>query len=142
MAWVIWLVIGAALIVAEMFTLTFYLLWLGIGALVAALFAWIFPDWLLVQAVAGSVTALALTVLTKPLARRVRASRGYKDAIDDLVGKQGLVTEDIHVGKMGIVKVGSESWSATSTEPLVKGEPVIVVHRGNAVLQVEKWGRL
>jgi membrane protein implicated in regulation of membrane protease activity len=86
--------------------------------------------------------AIALTVFSKPLTKRIRLSRGFKDAIDDLVGKQGLVTEDIADGKLGIVKIGNETWSASSTETLRKGEQVIVVHRGNAVVQVEKWGMM
>ena len=39
--WLIWLVVSGIFIIAEVLTLTFYLLLAGAGALVAALFAWL-----------------------------------------------------------------------------------------------------
>lgn len=140
MSWIFWLVIGGGLIVAEMVTLTFYLLWLGIGALMACLTSLIFPDALLLQVIVGCAAALILTFFTKPLTRKVRNSKGFRDAVDDLVGKQGLVVEEIGVHSMGVVKVGSETWSAKANLPLAVGEQVIVIHRGSAILEVEKWG--
>ena len=137
--WLIWLIIGGILIVAEMLTLTFYLLWFGIGALVAALIALLLPDMFALQAIAASVTIAVLTIFTKPLTRRFRKGKGYQDAVDALVGKQGVVVEDIVPGKHGIVKVGGDTWSAVSNELLQKGETVIVVSRGSAVLEVQKW---
>lgn len=138
--WAIWLIAAGLLLIAEMLTLTFYLLWLGIGAVVAAAVALLFPGGFIVQALAGGVAALLLTVFTKPLTRRIRETRGYRDAIDELVGKPGIVLEDIAHGKPGIVRVGSETWSAVSQEPLLKDQKVRVIRRGTTVLEVEKWG--
>jgi membrane protein implicated in regulation of membrane protease activity len=138
--WLIWLIAAGALIVIEMLTLTFYLLWLGIGTLAAAVVAIAAPEAILLQVIVGSVVALVLTVFTKPLTRRFHNGKGFKDAVDDLVGLQGTVVEDIHPDAPGIVKVGSETWSAKSEEEIGKGETVIVVHRGSAFLQVNKWG--
>lgn len=138
--WVIWLILAGILVVVEMLTLTFYLLWLGIGALVAAVVALLWPGNLALEVVAGCATVIILTLFTKPLTRRLHASRGFRDTVDELVGKQGLVMEDVGTDLQGIVKVGNETWSALSDEPLVKGESVIVVSRGSAVLLVKKWG--
>lgn len=138
--WLIWLIAAGILIVVEMLTLTFYLLWLGIGALAAALVDVIAPDALLLQVIIGAAVALILTVFTKPLTRRMHSGKGFKDAVDELVGMQGTVVEDIRPDTPGIVKVGSETWSATSEESIAKGETVIVVNRGSAFLQVNKWG--
>ncbi|PYI54226.1 NfeD family protein [Paenibacillus flagellatus] len=138
--WALWLIAAGVLVVVEMLTLTFYLLWFGLGALAAAIVAWLMPDAFALQALVGCAVVALLTVFTKPITRRFRPSRGYRDAVDDLVGKQGIVVEEVADGKPGIVKVGSETWSATSNERLVKGEAVIVVRRGSAVLEVQKWG--
>lgn len=138
--WLIWLIVAALLIVVEMLTLTFYLLWLGIGALIAALVDVIFPGALLLEVIIGCVAALLLTLFTKPLTRRFRASRGFKDAVDEMVGKQGMVLEAITADIPGVVKVGSETWSACAEESLDRGELVVVVERGSAILQVKKWG--
>jgi len=138
--WAIWLIVAGVLLIAEMLTLTFYLLWLGIGAVIAAVLALIVPEALTVQALSGGVAALALTVFTKPLTRRFRESRGYRDVIHELVGKQGIVVEAISPGNPGIVRVGNEAWSAVSLDTLTKDDQVLVISRGTTVLEVQKWG--
>jgi len=139
MVWVIWLAIAALLLIVEVFTLTFYLLWLGIGAVIGGLVALVLPDAYLVQVILGGLTALALTVFTKPLTKRLRASRGFRDAIDDLIGKQGVVVEGAGENGLAIVRIGNETWSARADVPLTQGEQVIVVHRGSTVVEVQKW---
>jgi inner membrane protein len=138
--WAVWLIIAGILIIAEMLTLTFYLLWLGIGALVAAAVAWIVPDTIILQILAGCITALVLTFFTKSLTQRLRMSKGFKDPIDEMIGKEGVVVEEIASGKLGIVKVGNETWSASSKEYLPKDEIIIVVARGTTILEVKKQG--
>lgn len=136
--WIVWGVIGALLIVAEMLTLTFYMLWLGIGALVAAVIAWILPEAYLLQVICGAFAALGLTIFTKPLTRKVRHSKGFKDAIDTLVGQEGDVVQDIDAGSLGIVKVGSETWSAKADEPIAKGERVVILNRTSTLVEVKR----
>jgi inner membrane protein len=138
--WAIWLIVGGVLFIAEMLTFTFYLLWLGIGAIVAAAVALAAPESFVWQALAGGAAALVLTIFTKPLTRKIREARGYSDVIDELVGKPGIVIEDIIDGKPGIVKVGTETWSAVSQERLHKDEKIIVIRRGTTVLEVRRWG--
>ncbi|NHN29431.1 NfeD family protein [Paenibacillus agricola] len=138
--WAIWLIIGGIMLIVEMLTFTFYLLWLAIGAVAAAAIAWLAPDAIVLQILAGCITALILTYFTKPLTSRFRASKGFKDVIDEMIGKQGVVLEAIEPGKHGIVKVGNETWSASSNEYLAKDEVVIVVERGNTIVEVQKWG--
>jgi membrane protein implicated in regulation of membrane protease activity len=137
--WAIWLIVGGALIILEMVTLTFYLLWLGIGAIVAAIVALPVPDNFVLQALSGGLAALLLTVNTKPLTRKIRNSQGYRDVIDEMVGKPGIVLEAIVDGAPGIVKVGNDIWSAISNDSLHKNEKVRVIKRGTTVLEVQKW---
>ena len=139
MAWIIWLVIGVALIVAEMFTLTFYLLMFGVSAFVAFIVAILFPEAYLVQVIVACIVALGLTGFVKPLTRRLHNSRGFRDAIDDLVGKQGIVVEEIPEKGLGIVRVGNETWSAKADNPLAVGEQVIILQRSSTVVEVQKW---
>ncbi|GJM76761.1 hypothetical protein HMSSN036_89770 [Paenibacillus macerans] len=51
------------------------MLWLCIGALVAAIVAWIAPEAYVLQVVAGCLVALGLTIFTKPLSRKSRIER-------------------------------------------------------------------
>jgi len=135
-AWTIWLIVGIVLIIAEMTTFTFYLLWLGIGALVAAVVALVFPDNWLLQILALSIVAICLTYFTKPLTKRMHGQKGFQDAIEDLVGKPGEVLEAIEFGSMGIVRIGTETWSATADVPIAVGQRVIVERRGTTIVHV------
>jgi membrane protein implicated in regulation of membrane protease activity len=136
--WAIWLIIGVLLIITEMATLTFYLLWLGVGALFAALTAWFLPDAIGIQVLIGIVVAMGLTIYTRPLTRRVRESKGFTDVIYQLVGQEGIVIEAIPMEGLGVVRVGNETWSAAADEPLVTGTPIIVLESRNTTLQVQK----
>ncbi|MHA0856112.1 NfeD family protein [Paenibacillus sp. CMAA1364] len=136
--WAVWLVIGIILCIVEMLTLTFYLLWVGMGAIAAAVVALVIPDLFFVQALVGCVVALVLTLFTNPLTKYMRKSKGFTDVIDDLVGKEGIVLEAIVVGRNGIVKVGNETWSASSEQSLRKGDIVIIVNRRTTVLEVRQ----
>jgi len=136
--WIIWLVAGILLIIAEMLTLSFYMLWIGIGALVAAAIAFFLPDAYLSQVIFGGIVVIVLTIFTRPLTRKVRHSKGFKDTIDELVGKQGEVIRDIETGSLGIVKIGNETWSASADDVIAEGNHVIVVERSSAVVKVKR----
>ncbi|WP_456320063.1 NfeD family protein [Paenibacillus larvae] len=47
--------------------------------------------------------------------------------------------QKIEVGKMGIVRVGNEMWSAIADEQIGIGETVMVVQRKNTIIEVTKW---
>ncbi|WP_181305798.1 NfeD family protein [Rufibacter sp. XAAS-G3-1] len=134
--WWLWLIAGILLLVAEMVTGTFYLLWLGIAALVAAVLAYLSPQNLWLPPLGASVTGLLLTLLTKRLTARLHKVRGFHDPVYQLVNKQGEVVEPIMPGRLGIVRIGSEVWSAKAQEELPPGQRVLVVSQSSTVLQV------
>ncbi|WP_028400029.1 NfeD family protein [Ectobacillus panaciterrae] len=135
--WVIWLLLAGGLFIAEMLTLTFYLLWLGIGAIVGAGVALFVPN-LWVQVVCASIVSLILIAFSKPIVRKLRIGKGYEDAVDTIVGKTGIVIQDITEEMNGIVKIGGDAWSATASEAIAQGEKVVIVKRRNTVLVVRK----
>ena len=63
-AWILWVILGVALIVAETFTLGFVLLWFGIGALAAAL-AGALGIGLLGQFLIFAIVSIALTAASR-----------------------------------------------------------------------------
>lgn len=135
--WLLWVIAGIILVIAEMTTITFYLLWLGVGAFVAAGVAY-FTDNLLIQILAGCAAALILTVFTHPLTRNVRHSaKGFYDPYQNIVGKSGTVEESIAPHQTGQVRIGSEVWSATASEEISKGAAVIVTERNSTILTVQ-----
>ncbi|HDR7783169.1 MULTISPECIES: NfeD family protein [Bacillus] len=137
-AWVIWFVIAGILFIAEMLSITFYMLWLGIGAVVGGLIALFAPEALLLQVVAGAIVSLTLTFFTKRISKNFREAKGFTDTVDMLVGKKGIVMQAITKEANGIVKVDGDIWTAIADDPIDAGEKVIVIKRHSTILQVKK----
>lgn len=136
--WLLWVIAGVVLIIAEMTTFSFYLLWLGIGAFVAALTSLFTENWLW-QILAGGAVALVLSFSTRALTRNLRHNiKGFSDPHEQIVGQTGIVRETISPDRIGQVRVGNETWSATSTEAIEVGETVTVTQRNSTILQVQK----
>lgn len=136
--WVIWFVIAGLLFIAEMLTVTFYLLWLGIGAVVGGLIGLFVPNSLLLQVVIASVVSLSLTFFTKRISKNFREAKGYTDAVDQLIGKKGIIVQAVTNEANGIVKIEGDMWTAVSDEPILDGERVIVVKRSSTVVHVKR----
>ncbi len=136
---IIWLVVGILLIIAEVITFTFYLLWLGIGALVAGLVALFAPEMYYLQFAAGALVAIGLTIYTRSFTKRIRQTPGFIDKVEDLIGSKGVVLESIEPDGLGVVRVGNETWSAKADEQIEQNETIVVTARGTSILTVEKW---
>ena len=65
-AWIPWLVLGVVLIVAEIFTLGFVLLWFGIGAIAAALVG-VLGGGLFLQFLVFAITSISLTAMSRTI---------------------------------------------------------------------------
>ncbi|MGH0553214.1 NfeD family protein [Bacillus pretiosus] len=137
-AWVIWFIIAGILFIAELLSITFYMLWLGIGAVVGGLIALFAPEALLLQVVAGVIVSLTLTFFTKRISKNFREAKGFTDTVDLLVGKKGIVMQAITNEANGIVKVDGDTWTAIADDPIDVGEKVIVIKRNSTILQVKK----
>ena len=98
-AWVIWFIIAGILFIAEMLSITFYMLWLGIGAVVGGLIALFAPDALLLQVTVGAIVSLTLTFFTKRISKTFEA-KGFTDTVDMLVGKKGLLCKRLQMKRM------------------------------------------
>ncbi|KAA0801798.1 NfeD family protein [Bacillus sp. JAS102] len=137
-AWVIWFIIAGILFIAEMLSITFYMLWLGIGAVVGGLIALFVPEALLLQVIVGGIVSLTLTFFTKRISKNFREAKGFTDTVDMLTGKKGLVMQAITNETNGIVKVDGDTWTAIADDPIDAGEKVIVIKRHSTILQVKK----
>lgn len=119
--WVVWLVVAGALLLAELFTLTYVLGLVAGGALVAAAAAGLGAP---VAAQIGlfAVASGALLVVVKPFERRHRQTPGIATGTAALTGRTAVVTEEV-TDQAGRVKLGGESWAA---RPMVSGTTLAV----------------
>lgn len=115
--WILWFILGAVLIVAEMFTSGFVLLWFGIGAIVAGFAGLIGIDSLIAQFLIFATVSVGLTAASRTIFLKYfsRATTGdsLRTGVDSLPGKIGTVVSSSR-GAMqeGAVKVFGSTWTA------------------------------
>ncbi len=142
--WIMWIVLGVALIVAEVFTLGFVLFWFGLGSIVAAFFAYL-GFGLGTQFLVFAMISTVLTVLSRTIFANYYShddADKLKSGVDSLPGQFGTVITASHgaLGK-GAVKVFGSTWTAfpeDNDQPLVEGEKVEVVRVEGASVYVRK----
>jgi membrane protein implicated in regulation of membrane protease activity len=144
LAWILWVILGVGLIIAEIFTLGFVLFWFGIGAFIAALvgfmgfgFGWQFLAFALVSVV---LTAMSRTIFSNYFSES--GENDIKMGVDALPGQIGTVsTASRGALHEGAVKVFGSTWTAFPIDeetPLIEGEKVEVVQVKGSSIYVRK----
>ncbi len=128
--WLTWVIIGLALIGFEMITPGFVIIWFGVGALSAALAAYL-GFTLTVQLLSFTLTTALLLTYTQRIAAKVRGNvKAVKTNYSALVGQKAIVTQAISAATgLGVVKVLGEEWSAfaETARDIAAGEKVEVI---------------
>ena len=138
--WIIWLILGVILVIAEIFTLGFVLLWFGVGALAAALGAYAGLG-LGFQFLIFAIVSIALTAMSRTIfANYFSHDEGHtqKMGVDSLPGQIGTVTSGSKGAlNQSAVKVFGTIWTAYPADEetvLVDGEKVEVVEvKGSSI---------
>ena len=138
--WLIWFILAAIFIVAEMMTPGFFLLWFGIGALVAAVLAYLRfnPIW---QWATFLVVSTVLLAFSRRFAEKVSGKQPAGIGANRLIGKEGMVKEEINQLKgTGTVKVEKDEWRAESSsgETIAAGTKIVVIKIEGTHMVVEK----
>lgn len=143
--WILWVVLGVVLIIAEVFTPGFVLLWFGIGALAAALASMLGAglafQFLVFIAFSTLLTALSRTIFVKYFTRDGEHD-GLKSGAASLPGRIGtVVTSSRGALDEGAVKVFGSIWTAYPAEgepPLEAGDRVVVERLQGASIYVRR----
>ena len=110
-AWPVWLGLAVVLGVLELFNLNLILLMLAGGALVGMLAALVgLPEWAQIAAAAAAAGA-ALSMVRPSVVRRLHAGPTLVLGHEALVGRQGVVVEQVSA-EGGQVRIGGELWTA------------------------------
>ncbi|MZE74746.1 NfeD family protein [Streptomyces sp. SID5789] len=131
--WLIWLIVSAVLIVAEIFTLTAALGMLGAAALITAgsAAAGLSPPF---QFLLFTVVATVTLLFARPVAvRHLLQPQTERFGVEALVGKAAYVVSEV-TGMEGRVRIGGEEWSARSYDE------TLVIPRGATVDVLEISG--
>ena len=144
--WIFWTVLGAILIVAEIFTTGFVLLWFGIGALAAAFAGLVGVDSIVLQFLIFAVVSIGLTIASRTIFvnyfSREKSGGDLKTGMDALPGKVGTVVSSSRGAlNEGAVKVFGSTWTAypaDGEEPLEAGDRVEVERVQGASIYVRR----
>lgn len=132
LAWWHWILIGLALIAAELFLPSFVVIWFGVAALVVAAATFGVELTLTGQLALWGTTSVVLLFLwfrvVKP--NRFKAKVGLASA--DVVGEIGVMVRDVAPFEKGEVRfqkplLGDEVWVCLSDESIKAGERVRVL---------------
>ena len=135
-----WVVLGIMLVVAEMLTTGFFIVFFGMSAFVVALltrvlgipFAW---QWALF-----TVLSVVFLVTMRRLFKRVFTGDAKEgdDMDDDFVGKNATVVEAILPGQEGRVEFRGCTWAAEADAEIPVGTRVRIRSKENITLGVER----
>lgn len=146
--WIFWAILGAALIIAEIFTSGFVLLWFGIGALAAGLASLLGVDSIVLQFLIFAVVSIGLTAASRTIFvnyfSREKSGGDLKSGVEALPGKVGTVVSSSRGAlNEGAVKVFGSTWTAypaDGEEPLEAGDRVEVTRVQGASIYVKRIG--
>lgn len=132
----IWILIAMVFIVLELITNTFYLVWFGIGSLVAAILNYLGFD-MYVQIASFIIVSAALILSTRKFADRITPESGKKTTAERLIGMDAKILRQIDETTY-VVIVAGEEWSAHTNDSVNVGDTVKVVGINSIILIIEK----
>lgn len=132
-----WLMIFIVLVIIELSTVNLVSVWFALGAIAAFLVSFLIDDITIQISVFVAVSFITL-LLTKKFVKRIRGREPEPTNLDRVVGKEGIVTEEITKLQPGEVKVDGKKWSALATKKIVVGKKVEVLSIDGVKLNVKE----
>jgi len=132
----LWIVAGVILAVAELFTVSFFLVTFALGAFAAAIAAGLGAPFLLQGVVFLAVTVAALLGV-RPALKRLITQSDEPGAVGAITAQEAVVLERVD-SSAGVVKIDGETWQARAIDAQVlePGERVHVVEIRGATAMV------
>jgi len=122
-----------------MFTTDFSLACIGLAGVLTALPAYLGASFI-IQAIFFAVVAIILFLTVRPFALKYlhRNDGKAKTNVDALIGRKGLVTEEINAEKnTGRVQIDGDFWKAVSAKDIPAGAEVKVEKMEGIILTVK-----
>lgn len=135
----LWAIIGVILIIAEVATMSFVLIFFGLGALLTALLAWMgVTPGIESQLLVFSISSLAMLVVLRRFAKNLFFSKA--DASQDSIGQRALVSKPITQDAEGAVTFRGTEWIAfsDSAETIPAGSTVEIIGTEGIRLKVRR----
>ena len=132
----IWVLLAVVFIIMELITASFFLVWLGVGSVVAAILNYLGFD-IYIQFTAFVVVSAILILMTRKFANRITPKSTKKTTADRLIGKKAKIIRKIDDGNF-VVRVAGEEWSAHTNDQVDVDDMVKIVGINSIILIIEK----
>lgn len=117
--WQFWIISAGVFLILESITTGFLVFWFSIGSLFALVTSFL-TDSIIVQTAVFVISSTILIFATRKFANKFEEKEEEQKITNSIVGKEGKVTITIEpIENKGQVKVGGETWSATSKNDTV-----------------------
>jgi len=115
--WQFWIILAGIFFIIEMATVGFLVFWFGIGALIAMVVS-LFTSNLAIQTAVFVFSSTILLFFTRPFVNKfTKKEKEVQTNAYSIIGKKGIVIKTIDpMAGEGQVKIGTEVWSAKSSE--------------------------
>ena len=138
--WLVFVIVGLLFVLLELIVgveTGLDLVFIGSAFILGGLVSWPFNSWLL-TIIVTSVICVAYVALGRRYVHRWTAVKKAKTNIDAIIGREGIVLQNIARNVDGRVRVGNEQWRARAEEDINKGDEIVVNGVSGATLIVEK----
>ena len=131
-----WMIVFLILIFIELITVNLVSIWFAIGAFASFILSY-FVDLVYVQIIVFIVVSTISLLLTRKVVDKIKGSKEATN-LDRVIGKIGIVTEEITKLEPGEVKVDGKKWSAISTKKIKVGSKVEILAIDGVKLKVKE----
>lgn len=125
MDWLFWLVLVIVLSIIEIATVNLLTIWFVISGIVAMILSFFIEDVAVVSTI-FAILGIILLLITRPLVKKFAKTKDENINLGRVIGKTGIVTEEIRKNQVGEVKVDGKRWSAVSNKKIEVGSEVII----------------
>ena len=136
--WQIWAIVGAILIVLEIFTPTMLFLNFALACFVTALGA-VYTDNMYILLSLWIVMSALFIIFLRPLLLKKNQDKNSATGMDKYIGKKAKALEDISKDN-GTISIFDERWNArcTNAETIPTGSIVVIEHFEDLTMYVKK----
>ncbi len=133
----IWFIVAVVLILLEFVIPGLFIMFFGLGALVTAIFTYLFEVSLSVQFLIFSITSILSLVLLRKVFMKRMYQTDREDPDEEFIGHFGTSLSKIEPTGQGKVEFKGTNWSATSKSTIDIGQKVKIINKEGLLLTVE-----
>ncbi len=135
---ILWLALTVLLVVLEASTYQLVAIWFALGSLAALLAAtaglWGFTG----QLTLFVVVSIGALIGTRPFVKKVLKTKKVPTNADRVIGKTGIVLQEISPLKKGRIRAEGLDWSAISAQEIPVGTAVVIESMEGVTVYVRK----